>query len=197
MMEDSRTGAQADEPGSADANVDPRSKYPEPPFQEQTQAWPGLAGEMTPRPDHGETSYVGSGRLKGRKALITGGDSGMGRGAAIACAREGADVAGFDSAADQRRRFGAEVHTLRQHDGIRPARATCGARLHLRAAGRTHKRAGSDAIPLCLNSWERSRSHALDARMNHHLLPRECSPPFLAASPPRSASSSIELEPPI
>ena len=71
---------------------DPREQYPQPGFPEQEQEHPGLEGQMQPEPDYGEGTYRGTGKLEGKATIITGGDSGIGRAAALAFAREGADV---------------------------------------------------------------------------------------------------------
>ena len=71
---------------------DPTTLYPAPPFPKQEQSLPGAAWKMDPRPDHGEESYVGTGRLKGYRGIVTGADSGIGRAAAIGLSREGADL---------------------------------------------------------------------------------------------------------
>lgn len=94
---------------------DPREQYPKPPFPRQPQPVPGEARAMDPKPDHGEESYQGAGKLKGRKALITGADSGIGRAAAIAYAREGADVA--LSYLPSERKDAAEVIALIEAEG--------------------------------------------------------------------------------
>ena len=73
-------------------DMNPRG-FPTPPFDTPQQRPPGLSTKMNPQPDYGEESYTGSGRLEGKKALITGADSGIGRAVALAYAREGADVA--------------------------------------------------------------------------------------------------------
>lgn len=94
--------------------IDPRHAAPKPPFDEPKQSPPGHEQEMRTRPDHGEETYRGTGKLSGRRALITGGDSGIGRAVALAFAREGADVS-FSFLSEEN--DAKETESLLRHEG--------------------------------------------------------------------------------
>ncbi|MEH3053549.1 MAG: SDR family oxidoreductase [Patulibacter minatonensis] len=127
---------------------DPRDLYPRPPFPVQSQPVPGLASELDPRADHGEESYVGSGRLQGRKALITGADSGIGRAVAIAYAREGADL--VLNYLEQEEPDAAEVVALARAAGVkvtaRPGDLTSEAFCEALVAGAVEDLGGLDLV---------------------------------------------------
>ncbi|MDT0388697.1 SDR family oxidoreductase [Streptomyces sp. DSM 41921] len=101
----------------------PGEQHPNPEFPSQDQPHPGWTGPMDPPPDHGEESYRGSGRLDGRKAVITGGDSGIGRAVALAFAREGADV--LFTHLDDEKDDAAETVRLVQEAGRRAVPVAC------------------------------------------------------------------------
>ncbi|MEU4144759.1 SDR family oxidoreductase [Streptomyces parvulus] len=104
----------------------PAEQHPTPEFPPQDQAHPGWTGPMDPPPDHGEDSYRGSGRLDGRKTVITGGDSGIGRAVALAFAREGADV--LFTHLDDEKDDAAETVRLVEEAGRRAVAVACDVR---------------------------------------------------------------------
>jgi hypothetical protein len=129
--------------------TDPRTRFAQPDTSGRTQPQPGLTGRMDVRPDHGEESYRGSGKLAGRRALITGGDSGIGRAVAIAFAREGADVAiaHLPSEAED------AAETLRLTSGATPARDVHRRRPHLPGSLRADPWPSACRASVAWTSW--------------------------------------------
>src|SRR5882757_9376982 len=139
--------------------VDPLTAYPRPPFP-RPDPTSGKVTELDPRPDHGEESYVGNGRLAGLRAVVTGGDSGIGRAAAIAFAREGADVAISYLASEEP--DANEIVELIEAEGAHGGRAT--RRYHQREVVRAACRQGREG------PW-RSR-HPTEPRWKHNRMRR-------------------------
>lgn len=117
--------------GDQYAQQDPTKQYPQPDTEQEQLDHPGLTRDMGDQPDHGEQSYRGSGRLEGKQAIVTGGDSGIGRALALAFAREGADVL-ISYTADTGHHVRGEGRRLRRAGAGRPGRSARRSRRRVR-----------------------------------------------------------------
>jgi NAD(P)-dependent dehydrogenase (short-subunit alcohol dehydrogenase family) len=180
---------------------DPTTKYPQPQFPEQQQP-PGVEGQMRPRPDYGEETYRGSGRLNGKATVITGADSGIGKAVAIAYAREGADVLvsylNEDEDAQGTKRWVEEAGrkaVLVPGDVADPAHCRAIVQKAVDEFGRVDVLVNNAAYQMTRNSLEEipdeewDRAFAINISAFFHLARprcRTCAPARRSSAPPRS-----------